>query len=73
LDALARRRAKFAWVKLIVAGLFSTLAALAQILKIGTPWSFLLLLLLIASMVWVTSDVWGSRATRVRRAFRRSM
>lgn len=73
LEAVARGRAKYAWVKLIVAGIFTVLAALSQVLKIDTPWSFLLLLLLIASMVWVTSDVWGSRATRVRRAFRRSM
>ena len=49
LEALSRQRAKYSWVKLVVAGLFSVLAALTQVLKINTSWSLLLLVLLIAS------------------------
>jgi hypothetical protein len=73
LEALSRQRAKNAWVKLIVAGLLAVLATLSQVLRIDTPWSFLILVLLIASTAWASSDLWGNRATRLRKAFRRSM
>lgn len=73
LEAQWRRRAKYGWTRLILAMLLAVLAGIAGPLGVGAPLSFLFLLLMVASTVWATSDAWGNRATRLRRAFNRSM